>query len=32
MLREISDVLARFATCFYRKAAFSWFVVIVFGG
>ena len=31
MISEISDVLTRFESCFTRRAAFSWFVVIVFG-
>lgn len=31
VIGEISGVLTRFESCFARKAAFSWFVVIVFG-
>lgn len=31
MISEISDILARFERCFTRRAAFSWFVVIIFG-
>jgi hypothetical protein len=31
MINEISDILARFQSCFSRRAAFSWFVVIIFG-
>ena len=31
VIGEISDVLTRFESCFARRAAFSWFVVIVFG-
>ncbi len=31
MISEISRILANFRSCFRRKAAFNWFVVIVFG-
>jgi hypothetical protein len=31
VIEEISDILARFESCFHRRAAFSWFVVIIFG-
>lgn len=31
MISEISDILTRFESCFTRRAAFAWFVVIIFG-
>jgi hypothetical protein len=31
VIEEISDILSRFESCFHRRAAFSWFVVIIFG-
>ena len=31
MISHISHILANFRPCFSRKAAFNWFVVVVFG-
>ena len=31
MINEISRILAGFRPCFTRKAAFYWFVTVVFG-
>jgi len=31
MIKEVSWILERFRPCFSRKAAFDWFVVVVFG-
>ena len=31
MIKEVSRILEQFRCCFSRKAAFDWFVVVVFG-
>lgn len=31
MLKFISEILLSFSSCFSRKAAFEWFIVIVVG-
>jgi hypothetical protein len=31
MINEVSRILEQFRSCFRRKAAFDWFVVVVFG-
>lgn len=31
MINEISRILVQFRSCFSRRAAFNWFVVVVFG-
>ena len=31
MINEISRILVKFRPCFSRKAAFSWFVVVIVG-